>query len=183
MARIFDVIEYANEMTDEIVHRFPDNTTIGDYRLGSNVIVRDGQTAVFFRDHFLSDLIGFVYARMGAHDAASHFLARIRENCRSLLASGRDALVPVILDGENAWEYYDRNGRPFLRELYGMISRDPEMKALTVSEALSQVEASRSRVSFPDLGSTRIMTSGSALKKIIAPGTIFCARAKPTNTP
>jgi excisionase family DNA binding protein len=50
MARIFDVIEYANEMDDEIVHRFPDNTTIGDYRIGSNVIVRDGQTAVFFRD-------------------------------------------------------------------------------------------------------------------------------------
>jgi alpha-amylase/alpha-mannosidase (GH57 family) len=96
---------------------------------------------MIFRDHFLSDLIGFVYARMGAHDAAGHFLARIRENCRPLLASGHDALVPVILDGENAWEYYDHNGRPFLRELYGMISRDPEMKALTVSEALSQVEA------------------------------------------
>jgi excisionase family DNA binding protein len=50
MARIFDVIEYANEMAYEIVHRFPDDSSIGDYRLGSNVIVRDGQAAVFFRD-------------------------------------------------------------------------------------------------------------------------------------
>ena len=58
MARIFDVIEYSNEMTDEIVHRFPDNTTIGDYRIGSNVIVRDGQTAVFFRDGQALDLFG-----------------------------------------------------------------------------------------------------------------------------
>src|SRR5450759_126502 len=58
MARIFDVIEYSNEMTDEIVHRFPDNTTIGDYRIGSNVIVRDGQTAVFFRDGQALDMFG-----------------------------------------------------------------------------------------------------------------------------
>ncbi len=50
MARIFDVIEYPNEMTDEIVHRFPDDSSIGDYRIGSQVIVREAQTAVFFRD-------------------------------------------------------------------------------------------------------------------------------------
>jgi len=50
MARIFDVIEYPNEMADEIVHRFPDDNSIGDYRIGSQVIVREAQTAVFFRD-------------------------------------------------------------------------------------------------------------------------------------
>ncbi|GAB1469995.1 hypothetical protein MASR2M66_08720 [Chloroflexota bacterium] len=49
MARIFDVIEYPNEMVDEIVHRFPEEG-IGDYRLGSQVIVRESQNAVFFRD-------------------------------------------------------------------------------------------------------------------------------------
>ena len=38
MARIFDVIEYATEMNDEIVHRFPE-TGIGDFRIGSQVIV------------------------------------------------------------------------------------------------------------------------------------------------
>jgi len=58
MARIFDVIEYANEMTDEVVHRFPDDTTVGDYRIGSNVIVRDGQSAVFFRDGQALDMFG-----------------------------------------------------------------------------------------------------------------------------
>src|SRR5574341_1826946 len=50
MARIFDVVEYPNEMADEIVHRFPDDSSIGDYRIGSQVIVREAQTAVFFRD-------------------------------------------------------------------------------------------------------------------------------------
>ena len=50
MARIFDVIEYPNEMTDELVHRFPDDSSIGDYRIGSQLIVREAQAAVFFRD-------------------------------------------------------------------------------------------------------------------------------------
>ncbi|HTQ55997.1 MAG TPA: glycoside hydrolase family 57 protein [Bryobacteraceae bacterium] len=98
------------------------------------------QLNVLFRDHFLSDLIGFVYSGMDAAQAAHDFLNRIRENCRGLLAGGRDALVPIILDGENAWEYYEQNGRPFLRHLYGLISEDPQMSALTVSEALARME-------------------------------------------
>jgi excisionase family DNA binding protein len=49
MARIFDVVEYPNEMRDEIVHRFPDSGS-GDFRIGSQVIVREAQSAVFFRD-------------------------------------------------------------------------------------------------------------------------------------
>jgi alpha-amylase/alpha-mannosidase (GH57 family) len=96
---------------------------------------------VIFRDHFLSDLIGFVYSRMGAEEAANDFLSRIRQNCSGILHSGRNALVPIILDGENAWEYYDRNGRPFLRELYRRISVEPNMQAVTVSEALALIPA------------------------------------------
>jgi alpha-amylase/alpha-mannosidase (GH57 family) len=91
---------------------------------------------VIFRDHYLSDQIGFVYSKMEASHAAADFLHRIRENCGGILAQGRDALVPIILDGENAWEYYHQNGRPFLRELYRGISDDPAMRAVTVSEGL-----------------------------------------------
>ena len=90
---------------------------------------------VMFRDHFMSDLIGFVYSRMEAAHAAADFLHRIRQNCAGILAANRDALVPIILDGENAWEYYDRNGRPFLRELYRRISEDGGMRAVTASDA------------------------------------------------
>lgn len=57
MARIFDVIEYPNEMADEIVHRFPESG-IGDYRIGSQVIVREAQNAVFFRDGNALDTFG-----------------------------------------------------------------------------------------------------------------------------
>jgi len=102
---------------------------------------REGhEIRVLFRDHFLSDLIGFVYSRMDAREAAQDFLSRIRENCLGILANGRDALVPIILDGENAWEYYERNGRPFLRELYRRISDASDMTALTVREALSRIQ-------------------------------------------
>jgi alpha-amylase/alpha-mannosidase (GH57 family) len=103
------------------------------WRQGANSL------SVIFRDHFLSDLIGFVYSKMEAVAAAEDFLRRIRENCQGILATGRDALVPIILDGENAWEYYERNGRPFLRELYRRISEDASMEAVTVSEALRRM--------------------------------------------
>src|SRR5512137_2056982 len=57
MARIFDVVEYPNEMRDELVHRFPEQGS-GDFRLGSQVIVREGQAAVFFRDGKALDTFG-----------------------------------------------------------------------------------------------------------------------------
>jgi alpha-amylase/alpha-mannosidase (GH57 family) len=101
----------------------------------------DFSLRVIFRDHYLSDLIGFVYARMSASEAAGDFVSHIRRNCQGILDSGQDALVPIILDGENAWEYYDRNGRPFLRELYRRILLEPNMKAVTVSEALAATGA------------------------------------------
>lgn len=57
MARIFDVVEYTDEMRDEIVHRFPEDGA-GDYRIGSQVIVRESQAAVFFRDGKALDVFG-----------------------------------------------------------------------------------------------------------------------------
>lgn len=100
---------------------------------------RDREIRMIFRDHVLSDLIGFVYSGMAAADAAQDFLHRIRENCRGQLDRGQDALVPIILDGENAWEYYERNGRPFFRELYSRIEADGSMDAITVREALERI--------------------------------------------
>lgn len=57
MARVFDVVEYRSEMQDEIVHRFPE-TGIADLRIGSQVIVRESQRAVFFRDGKALDMFG-----------------------------------------------------------------------------------------------------------------------------
>lgn len=71
MARIFDVIEYADEMQEELVHRFPE-TGSGDFRIGSQVIVREAQTAVFFRDGNALDSFG-----PGRHTIATANIPRI----------------------------------------------------------------------------------------------------------
>jgi alpha-amylase/alpha-mannosidase (GH57 family) len=96
---------------------------------------------LLFRDRFLSDLIGFVYSHMDTNEAAHHFLDRIRDNARALHAQGQEAIVPIILDGENAWEHYYRNGRSFLERLYTLIEEDPALEAITVSEAFERAEA------------------------------------------
>ena len=57
MARIFDIIEYPNEMRETIVQRFPESGP-GDFRIGSQVIVRESQNAVFFRDGLALDTFG-----------------------------------------------------------------------------------------------------------------------------
>ena len=57
MARVFDVVEYPSEMADELVHRFPE-TGVADLRFGSQVIVRESQAAVFFRDGKALDVLG-----------------------------------------------------------------------------------------------------------------------------
>ncbi len=91
-----------------------------------------------FRDHSLSDLVGFVYSGMPAADAAAHLIHRLKESAQPLLRTGKDAVIPIILDGENAWEFYPGSGREFLRRLYDGLSRDPELEAVTISEAIAK---------------------------------------------
>jgi alpha-amylase/alpha-mannosidase (GH57 family) len=93
-----------------------------------------------FRDHYLSDLIGFTYAGWAPGAAADHFVARLLEAGRRYAArtGGEEALVSVILDGENAWEHFEGGGRPFLRALYGRLSGNPELRTVTMAEACAQ---------------------------------------------
>ena len=92
-----------------------------------------------FRDHVLSDLIGFTYAGWSASGAADDFVHRLVEGGRRFSAAtgGAEATVFVILDGENAWEHYEGQGRPFLRALYGKLESHPELRSVTMSEACS----------------------------------------------
>jgi alpha-amylase/alpha-mannosidase (GH57 family) len=90
----------------------------------------------FFRDHYLSDLVGFVYSRMDASAAAEDLHNRIRA-IGERVQIGRPLTVSLILDGENAWEYYPGNGREFLRQFYRRIENDPDIRALTASEAVA----------------------------------------------
>ena len=100
----------------------------------------NGSTAMhlLFRDHTISDLIGFVYSGMPPADAAQHLLSNIKDAAKPVLAQGRDAVVSIILDGENAWEYYPRSGREFLRRFYDALQREPGLEAVTISEAIAR---------------------------------------------
>lgn len=97
--------------------------------------------SLFFRDHQISDLIGFVYSRMDAHTAAADLIQRIKSAGRS--TGDRAPVVSVILDGENAWEFFRGNGREFLRSFYARLGSDPEVRALAASEALKVAEPGR----------------------------------------
>ena len=89
-----------------------------------------------FRDHHLSDLVGFVYSRMDAKAAAEDLHSRMR-HLGETVQGEQPLTICLFLDGENAWEYYRGNGRAFLREFYGRIQGDQDFRALTASEAIS----------------------------------------------
>jgi alpha-amylase/alpha-mannosidase (GH57 family) len=92
-----------------------------------------------FRDHTLSDLIGFTYASWSADGAADDFARRLVQAGRRYRGSGGEgATVFVILDGENAWEHYDAQGRPFLRALYTRLASHPELTTVTMAEACAE---------------------------------------------
>jgi alpha-amylase/alpha-mannosidase (GH57 family) len=98
----------------------------------------DTRMNLLFRDHTLSDLIGFVYSGMPPQDAANNLIHKIKESAKSVIAGGQDAVVPIILDGENAWEYYPQSGREFLRRFYDALQREQGIEAVTVTEAIAR---------------------------------------------
>ena len=95
------------------------------------------EIACMFRDHVLSDLIGFTYSNWAPQDAAADFVNRLVEGGRRYAdrTGGGEATIPVILDGENAWEHFEGGGRPFLRALYRELSTNQEIRTVTMAEA------------------------------------------------
>jgi alpha-amylase/alpha-mannosidase (GH57 family) len=91
---------------------------------------------VFFRDHALSDLFGFSYYCWNEKDAVADFCGRLRRIHQSLPDDGRHYIVPVILDGENAWEHYPDNGSRFLSHLYDTLAKSTDLRTVTFSEFL-----------------------------------------------
>ena len=120
--------------------------------------------AVIFRDHVLSDRIGFVYQSMDGQEAAEDLIHRLqvvyeRLNDRSAEPSSRASrlsstkslaeghsrrsldnpyLLSIILDGENCWESYPDYGDPFLHHLYQRLSEETTIETVTVSDYLER---------------------------------------------
>lgn len=89
----------------------------------------------FYRDDGLSDMIGFTYTKWGADDAVNDFVHHLI-NIKTNTEADKNRVVSVILDGENAWEYYSYNGYYFLQSLYKTLSDHPDIELTTFSECL-----------------------------------------------
>ena len=100
-----------------------------------------GTLAIVFRDRELSDLIGFVYSQWNPSLAIQDFLKRLEGISRQFRSEKTPALVSIILDGENAWEFYPRDGHEFLRGLYEALARDERFRVVTVNEFLERFPA------------------------------------------
>ena len=109
---------------------------------------RDGNpVAMVFRDVVISDKVGFTYSGMPGEEAAADFMARIHAIRDQLIAEDAEGphLVTVILDGENAWEHYENDGKAFLQTLYTELAGDQSIKTVTPSEYLELFPAEPSR--------------------------------------
>ncbi len=96
--------------------------------------LKDTNIACFFRDDGLSDLIGFEYSKWHADDAVSDLISHLE----NIAAHEPDnSVVSIIMDGENAWEYFPENGYHFLSALYQRLSAHPTIELTTFSECLN----------------------------------------------
>ena len=91
----------------------------------------------FFRDDKLSDQIGFEYAHWEGSSAAQHFVAQLNEISTNI-TDNNHPIISIILDGENAWEYYPYNGFYFLDHLYTELENQHTINTSTFSNYLQK---------------------------------------------
>lgn len=109
----------------------------------------NGDLSIVFRDHRLSDLVGFTYSAMEPQKAAADLVGHLEAIARSLKHHQLEQstvlenpwLVTIALDGENCWEYYAEDGKPFLESLYQKLSDHDSIKLVTVSEFIENFPA------------------------------------------
>jgi alpha-amylase/alpha-mannosidase (GH57 family) len=104
-----------------------------------------GKLVCYFRDHALSDAIGFEYSSWNTQKAIDDFINRLQKIRLDLIQhygehSLEYAVVPIILDGENCWEYYQNNGLPFLQSLFHALISNPELLTITMTEGIQGSE-------------------------------------------
>ena len=95
------------------------------------------KVAVFFRDTELSDLISFSYQHFSPAEAVEDLIQRLK-NIKKALPQDKPYLVTIILDGENAWEYYVDNGLPFITSLYQALCESEDFVTITPREYLQK---------------------------------------------
>ena len=130
--------EWGNVAEPELLYR--------PYRLETD----RGDLSIVFRDHRLSDLIGFTYSPMEPQQAANDLIGQLeaiahhlQDRQRGASASEPPSLVTIALDGENCWEFYEKDGLPFLEALYERLERNERLQLVTVGEFLARFPATK----------------------------------------
>jgi len=93
--------------------------------------------SVIFRDKFISDIISFNYHEWGQDEAAWDLMGhckRVAENLRRDVDRG---LLTIVMDGENAWEFFQDNARRFFEVLYANFDKQEDVCSATISEFLA----------------------------------------------
>jgi alpha-amylase/alpha-mannosidase (GH57 family) len=131
--------EILSASTHGFIHRDSKGHVRNPDRMYRPYKVKEGKAelSIVFRDHALSDLIGFHYQRSDAAAAADNFMSCMGGISQSVHMA-EPALVPVILDGENCWEHYPGGGVAFLRALYQRCTGTAGVKPMTVGEYLEE---------------------------------------------
>lgn len=110
----------------------PEHWLTSPYRL------HQGQVHCFFRDDGISDMIGFTYADWHAQDAVSNLIEHL-ERIADATQGRPNRVLSIIMDGENAWEYYPHNASFFLPELYRRLASHPRLALTTFSQHLASL--------------------------------------------
>jgi alpha-amylase/alpha-mannosidase (GH57 family) len=136
LARSLGQASFARNSQETVVDA---DTLYRPYQVSS----RDNQMYIIFRDKVISDKVGFTYSGTPGEVAAADFVNRILAIRDQLAESGATGphLVSVILDGENAWEHYDNDGKVFLHAMYRLLSEQQTtgtIQTVTPSEFLTQ---------------------------------------------
>ncbi len=120
-----------------LARRADPSRTAGRWPLARDLLTchRYAGVDLFFRHRRPSDRIGFDYAKWDAEQAVSDFIRQL-ERAAAQAGDLPRPVVPVILDGENCWEFYPRNGHDFLARLYTELARHPWLEPVTFSEHL-----------------------------------------------
>jgi len=131
---------------EENTHKIVENKT--DYLYKSYQLDRHA-IHCFFRDDEMSDLIGFTYSDWHADDAVSNFIHEL-EKIADHPSINENSVISIILDGENAWEYYPQNAFYFLEALYERLSKHPRLKLTTFSTYLESLKNSHENSHSPN---------------------------------
>ncbi|HOB86893.1 MAG TPA: glycoside hydrolase family 57 protein [Bacillota bacterium] len=151
---IFNDLGFAWTISDEqVLARSLDVEIVRDgygHVLNGDVLYRPyqvkaegGEITMIFRDHHLSDRIGFEYQHFPPEEAAADLVHRLNRIWENLQWSPQEHLVTISLDGENAWEWYQGDKGPFLHSLYRRLSGEKHLRCVTVSEYLAKYPPQR----------------------------------------